>query len=89
MRLWIAATAVGQASQRIVPMTRTVESFSLPYLTKCTISSHLISVDSNRWSPHLRGWVGNKKKVAYCDISTNSWVAIFVFGFGDTTMSTT
>ncbi|MBA0620242.1 hypothetical protein Godav_005998, partial [Gossypium davidsonii] len=43
MRLWIAAMAVGQASQRTVPMMRTVESFSLPYPAKCTISSHLIS----------------------------------------------
>ncbi|MFQ6636541.1 hypothetical protein Gotur_013307 [Gossypium turneri] len=56
MRLWIAATAVGQASQRIVPMTRTVESFSLPYLTKCTISSHLISVEI--WCV-MRYWSGD------------------------------
>ncbi|MBA0701229.1 hypothetical protein Goari_022999, partial [Gossypium aridum] len=62
MRLWIAVAAVGQASQRTVPMMRTVESFSLPYPTKCAISSHFILVDSNWWSPHLRGWVGNKKK---------------------------
>nr|KJB20236.1 hypothetical protein B456_003G139700 [Gossypium raimondii] len=41
MRLWIAATAVGQVSQRIVSMTRMVESFSSSYLAKCIISSLL------------------------------------------------
>ncbi|KAK5846163.1 hypothetical protein PVK06_002435 [Gossypium arboreum] len=39
MRLWIAATTVGQASQIIVPVTRTVESFSSLYPAKCTIST--------------------------------------------------
>ncbi|MBA0871259.1 hypothetical protein Goshw_023410, partial [Gossypium schwendimanii] len=42
IRLWIATKAVGQASQRIVPVTRTVESFSSLYPTKCTISSYLM-----------------------------------------------
>ncbi|MFQ6663415.1 hypothetical protein Gotur_030959 [Gossypium turneri] len=41
MRLWITAMAVGQALQRTVPMTRTVNSFSSSYLAKCTISSLL------------------------------------------------
>ncbi|MBA0872207.1 hypothetical protein Goshw_009121 [Gossypium schwendimanii] len=43
MRLWIVATAVGQASQRTILVRGTVESFSSSYLAKCTILSHLIS----------------------------------------------
>ncbi|KAG4152131.1 hypothetical protein ERO13_D04G104012v2 [Gossypium hirsutum] len=41
MWLWIAATTVGQASQRTVLVMRMVETFSSSYPTKCTYSSLL------------------------------------------------
>ncbi|TYG77088.1 hypothetical protein ES288_D03G167200v1 [Gossypium darwinii] len=47
MRLWIAAAAVGQVSQKIVSMTGMVESFSSSYLAKCVISSLLENLYNN------------------------------------------